>query len=207
MRRALTGHDSSDDEAASPRTLRSRRTGIFQDAMLLPPLLESLTSKWNSHTEKMVVQIIEQGANVNTRLAKPWEDAMSDCKRSCGATALHFAARRGLLEVCAALLDKRAKIDEQAEGGETPLMFAIIFSQVDTIRFLMEASANTMIEDRQGLGVLDLAMLEGKEEIVNIIVRHQRSLEQNPEESSSDSDDDAGSSRPPSGPRSEGAEV
>jgi len=129
-------------------------------------LVESLTAKWKSYTEKMVVEIIEARADVNSRLMAPWDPMLPDFSHTLGATALHFAARRGLLEVCTALLEHRAVVNMQSSSGTTPLMAAVILGHTASIQLLGEARANTAVRDLDGCTAIDLAILEGRPNIV-----------------------------------------
>jgi len=132
-------------------------------------VVESLTSKWNAHTEKMVVQLIQGKANVHGRLHAPWDPAFPDYEQTVGSSALHFAARRGLLEVCKALVKHRADVNVQRRGGATPVMVAVLFSQLESIMVLLSARASTMLRDEDGFTALDLAMLEGKPDVVRVL--------------------------------------
>ena len=57
-------------------------------------------------------------------------------------TALHMAARRGNVELIAALLDEGADIEARDSLGETPLRRAVNVDKVDAARLLLERGAD-----------------------------------------------------------------
>jgi len=126
-------------------------------------LIESLTSKWMYFTESMVMQLILTRADVTMRLDQHW-DAMFECfEQTRGATALHFAARRGLVELCSAIVDAGADVNSRTDTGRTPLMVSMMFSQVNTAKLLFKAKGSVMSTDNDGFTAVDIAMLEGNE--------------------------------------------
>ena len=50
-----------------------------------------------------------------------------------GRTALHYAASVGAIQIFELLIGKGANVDAVSIGGETPLMKAALFSQVNII--------------------------------------------------------------------------
>lgn len=132
-------------------------------------LVESLSSKWNHYTEPMVVQLIASKADPNSHLVAPWDPILPDFHQTVGCGALHFAARRGLLDVCRALLAHNADPNLQSMAGTTPLMAAVLFGRVEAIQILGEANASVAIEDCNGFAAIDLAILEGRQNIVQML--------------------------------------
>jgi Ankyrin repeats (3 copies)/Ankyrin repeat len=66
-------------------------------------------------------------------------DAADGVKR---ATPLHMAARRGSVEIAAALLDCGARIEARDSLGETPLRRAVNCGKVEVARLLLERGAD-----------------------------------------------------------------
>lgn len=86
-------------------------------------------------------KLIDKGADVN----KP------------GWTPLHYAATNGHLEIMALLLDKYAYIDAASPNGTTPLMMAAHYGTPAAVKLLLEAGADPMLKNDQGLTAIDFA--------------------------------------------------
>jgi ankyrin repeat protein len=86
-------------------------------------------------------QLIDKGADVN----KP------------GWTALHYAATHGHLAVMTLLLDKHAYIDAASPNGTTPLMMAAGYGTPAAVTLLLEAGADPLLKNDQGLSAIDFA--------------------------------------------------
>lgn len=54
-----------------------------------------------------------------------------------GRTAMHYAAANGNIEAIKQLLDKGAQINSHNNAGETPLMKACQFIEIDAIEFML----------------------------------------------------------------------
>ncbi|CAE7279456.1 unnamed protein product, partial [Symbiodinium pilosum] len=146
-------------------------------------LLQALTSKWKSHTEKMVVQLIHSGVDVSERLQEPWDPGFNHFKQTIGAEALHFAARLGLLQACNALLENKAEVDSQTDTGVTALMVAVMFNRLDVANLLLNAKASVLRQEGNGLTVTDVAILEGNPNMVQeLLLREQQEDEQTEQE-------------------------
>lgn len=137
-------------------------------------LLQALTSKWKGHTEKMVVQIIRSGIDINERLKEPWDPGFGHFKQTLGAQPLHFAVRLGLLKACTALIDCKAEVDSQTNTGVSALMVAVMFSRLDVARLLVNAKASVLCQDQNGLSVTDMAILEGNPQMVQMLVEREK---------------------------------
>mmetsp|Transcript_43863 Transcript_43863/g.81926 ORF Transcript_43863/g.81926 Transcript_43863/m.81926 type:complete len:276 (-) Transcript_43863:175-1002(-) len=145
-------------------------------------LLQALTSKWKSHTEKMVVQIIHAGAHVSERLAEPWDSGSTNFRHTIGAEPLHFAARLGLLEACSALLTMKAQVDAQTDTGVSALMVAVLFNRFDVANLLISAKASVLCQEANGLTVTDLAILEGHQQMVQVLLRREQQEDEETEQ-------------------------
>eukprot|EP00913_Durusdinium_trenchii_P030144 g28245.t1 len=130
-------------------------------------LLQALTSKWKGHTEKMVVQIIRSGVDINEKLTEPWDPGFANFKQTVGAEPLHFAA-------CTALLECNADIDAQTNTGVSALMVAVMFNRLDVARLLVDAKASVLRQDQNGLSVTDIAILEGNPQMVQMLLEREK---------------------------------
>ncbi|CAK0874392.1 unnamed protein product [Prorocentrum cordatum] len=128
------------------------------------PLLDALTVNWKKFgVEGRILDLIDLRADVRGRLRAPWDPVFPDFEQTVGATPLHLAARRGLLEVSAALLRREADVDAQNQAGVTPLMVAVAFSRVEILDLLIEARASVSAADANGMTAVDWAVLEGED--------------------------------------------
>ena len=75
---------------------------------------------------------------------------------SKGATALHFAAKQGRVDVAEILLASGASISAEGAGIDTPLALACASVQLDVAAFLMANGAGP--EPRCGAAALHLSM-------------------------------------------------
>ncbi len=84
-----------------------------------------------------------------------------------GSLPLHIAANQGHLQIVELLLDK-TPIDTIDRNGLTPLAYAVLGKQVETIKFLLQKGASANIRDLTGkspwlwavhLGLLDIIKL------------------------------------------------
>lgn len=134
-------------------------------------LVESMTSRYRHFTEKMVVQLIEQTADVHATLEEPWDRSFDDYVQTLGATTLHFAARRGLLQVITSLLDHDADVNASTHLGVTPIMVGVMFNQVHVVKTLVSRKASMLQKDNAGLCAVDLAIIEGRKEMIDLVMK------------------------------------
>ena len=84
----------------------------------------------------------------------------ADPNRECGPgrnTPLHAAARRGTVEIAAALLAGGAGIEARDRGGETPLRRAVNCGKEPMVRLLLVHGADPMAPDHRGVTPVDAA--------------------------------------------------
>jgi hypothetical protein len=97
--------------------------------------------------------LINKGADVN----KP------------GWAPLHYAATNGHLEVMNLLLEQNAYIDAASPNGTTPLMMAAHYGTESAVKLLLEAGADPLLKNTQGLSALDFAHRGNRIDSANII--------------------------------------
>ena len=102
--------------------------------------------------------LIAKGADVN----KP------------GWTPLHYAATRGQLPVMTLLLDNYAYIDAGSPNGTTPLMMAAFYGTPSAVKLLLEAGADPLIKNDQGLSAIDFAHKNSRFESAELIAAFVR---------------------------------
>ncbi|MFZ3083167.1 ankyrin repeat domain-containing protein [Rhodoferax ferrireducens] len=98
-------------------------------------------------------QLINKGADVN----KP------------GWTPLHYAATHGHLAVMNLLLENYAYIDAASPNGSTPLMMAASYGTPMAVKLLLEAGADPMLKNDQGLSAIDFAQRANRAESAEMI--------------------------------------
>ena len=103
-------------------------------------------------------QLIARGADVN----KP------------GWAPLHYAATKGHLAVMELLLEHHAYIDAASPNGSTPLMMASLYGTASAVKLLLEAGADPLIQNEQGLTAIDFAHRDKRAESAEIIAAFVR---------------------------------
>ncbi len=86
-----------------------------------------------------------------------------------GWSPLHYAATNGHLEVMNLLLEENAYIDAASPNGTTPLMMAAHYSTELAVKLLLDAGADPMLKNDQGLSALDFAHRGNRIASANII--------------------------------------
>jgi ankyrin repeat protein len=93
-------------------------------------------------------------------------------KNSNGYTPLHAASLYSFDKVVKALLDYHAKVDEEDNFGNTPLMEAVFNfkNNMTGIKLLIDHGANPNHKNRSNISPLGLAVNSKKSEIVDFLV-------------------------------------
>jgi len=94
-----------------------------------------------------------------------------------GWTPLHYAATNGHVDVMTLLLDENAYIDAASPNGTTPLMMAAHYGTPSTVKLLLEAGADPLLKNDQGLSALDFANRASRTDSANIISAFVRGLQ------------------------------
>ena len=103
-------------------------------------------------------QLIQKGGDVN----KP------------GWAPLHYAATNGHIEIMNLLLENHAYIDASSPNGSTPLMMAALYGTPSAVKLLLEAGADPLITNAQGLSAIDFAQRHGRMDAAEIIAAFVR---------------------------------
>ena len=91
-----------------------------------------------------------------------------------GWTPLHYAATHGHLAVMTLLLDNHAYIDAASPNGTTPLMMAAHYGTPSAVKLLLEAGADPMLKNAQGLSAIDFAHSADRADSAEIIAAFVR---------------------------------
>ncbi|NDP49583.1 MAG: ankyrin repeat domain-containing protein [Sulfuriferula multivorans] len=108
---------------------------------------------------EICLQLIARGADVN----KP------------GWAPLHYAATHGHLAVLTLLLDNYAYIDAASPNGTTPLMMASHYGTPAAVKLLLDAGADPLLKNIQGLTAIDFAYRANRTESAEMIAAFVRS--------------------------------
>merc|ERR1712166_1727489 len=92
-------------------------------------------------------------------------------KGRAGATAMHIASRRGLVDVMRELYSNGAKLDATGPWGMTPLQYGTVFGHRASVQLLLELGADPTIIDQAGRTALDHAVAEQQTEIAADLAR------------------------------------
>ena len=89
----------------------------------------------------------------------------------CKMTPLHYAVEAGLTDCVELLLQKEGiKVDSVTSNGCTPLYYAVSRSRLEEIKLLIKAKANVNLPDEDGRTPLDIAVMEGQIDIVELLL-------------------------------------
>ncbi len=134
---------------ASPKTNVEARNGKDESPLMLASLSGLLD---------VAKQLIDRGADVN----KP------------GWAPLHYAATKGHVAVMDLLLENHAYIDAASPNGSTPLMMASMYGTASAVKLLLEAGADPLLKNEQGLTAIDFAYRDSRTESAEIIAAFVR---------------------------------
>ena len=105
--------------------------------------------------------LLEMGANINSPDIVGW-------------TPLLWAAKLGNVGVTELLLERGVLMDHVDIDGNAALHVAAHFGQVETTRTLMDYGANLLVQNKREMTGLDLAIEGQHNEVVMVIVKHNR---------------------------------
>jgi len=94
-----------------------------------------------------------------------------------GWAPLHYAATNGHIDVMNLLLDENAYIDAASPNGTTPLMMAAHYGTPSAVKLLLEAGADPMLKNDQGLSALDFANRASRTDSAHIISAFVRGMQ------------------------------
>jgi len=117
----------------------------------------------SSPCRKSCVTLLEMGADINSPDTVGW-------------TPLLWGAKVGNVGVVELLLERGAGVltDHVDIDGNAALHVAAHFNQVETTRILMNYGASLLLLNKRGMTCFDVAMEAQNNEVVMVIVKHQR---------------------------------
>jgi ankyrin repeat protein len=96
------------------------------------------------------------------RLLLELKPDVNHCERGQRWTALAFAARGGLAEICQLLVAAGANVDSLDGFGNTPLWRATFHRQRETVAYLVSCGANADLANHSGVSPRMLVELSGE---------------------------------------------
>lgn len=121
-------------------------------------IVVAAASPQSNEAEAIINLLIKRGAYVGS-------------KDGCGMSALHFAARNGVIEVIKLLLDAKADVNDKSNFGQTPLHLASVYGQRDAVGLLLSRGADIRETDKDGWTALHSAAYNGHESIVESLLQ------------------------------------
>jgi ankyrin repeat protein len=93
-----------------------------------------------------------------------------------GTTALHLAARFGATDIVTDLLKNYGirECDVRDSHSQSPLMWAVVFGNVDMVQMLLDAGADPNSKDKDGRTSLSLAAESGFTAIIEALLKNNR---------------------------------
>ena len=91
-----------------------------------------------------------------------------------GWTPLLWAAKTGNVGVTELLLERGVLMDHVDIDGNAAIHVAAHFNQVESTRILLDYGASLQVLNKHGMTCLDVAMEVQNNEVVMVIVKHQR---------------------------------
>lgn len=86
-----------------------------------------------------------------------------------GWTPLHYAATKGHLAIMDLLLENHAYIDAESPNGTTPLMMAAQYGTTPAVKLLLDAGADPLLKNQQGLTAIGFAQRVSRTESADLI--------------------------------------
>jgi ankyrin repeat protein len=92
-------------------------------------------------------------------------------KTEQGTSAIHIAAAEGFNDFITQLLDLGVQVDDPDKIGYTALFYAVLFSKLDTVQFLLEKGSKPGTQCEVGSTALLNSVLKGDLEITKLLYR------------------------------------
>ena len=151
------------------------KTGFILMAFNLSSLSYAKVSKDDyQHRKELNRQLWIMAEVGNTdevsRLLKQGADIHAKKMNKSGKTALHFASKKGHIEMVRLLIDKGADTNTRDKYGLTPLHLASMEGHTEIVRLLIENKANVHAWASSGETALHLASRNGHIEIVQLLL-------------------------------------
>ncbi|KAF7044970.1 hypothetical protein CFC21_054125 [Triticum aestivum] len=94
-----------------------------------------------------------------------------EAARDGGSGPLHAAARHGRMPVCVYLVEQLGvNVDAADDKGDTPLMYALGWGNLDTVRYLLDHDADPEKRGEHGMTALHVAAGAGMCEMIEVLL-------------------------------------
>jgi len=98
-------------------------------------------------------------------------------KRNVMTTLLHYASKKGYVNVVNMFLHIGTQTETRNKIGCTPLFMAVAFGHSDVVRALVSAGADVNTQNKDGVSALIVASVKGDTDIVNILTNNGAYIE------------------------------
>jgi ankyrin repeat protein len=151
----LTRHINAKSHFGTTALMFAAREGMFDYVKILLEYDANVDEKNNNdETALMIAMNSTRSADIIKMLLQFNPDV--NIKNKWGNTALITSIIDGRkIEIIQLLLDAKADIDTQNDDNETALMYAAYDSQTKTVELLLNAGANTNLQDKNGKKAID----------------------------------------------------
>ena len=171
------------DEHVLPLAASKGNVAVVQELLAAGAALEGkgyngrtalVESVYHGHQD-MVQLLLNAGAAFNTTVTGP--------SRDFSKTPLMLAANAGNLKIVKVLTDKASKknLDNKCRSsfcmGKTALLLAAEAQHHEIVQLLLEANADPNAVDRNGRGVVHIAVQRGSLNLLELLVQHHANLD------------------------------
>ena len=163
--------NTTDESGQHPLLLALREPSLKVLAVLIRWPKTKIEVRNNKDESALMLAALQGLANVCAQLIAKDADVNKP-----GWTPLHYAATNGHVEVMQLLLEHHAYIDALSPNGTTPLMMAAHYGTPQAVRLLLDAGADPMLKNQQGLTAIDFAHRGNRKDAAALISAHMRAL-------------------------------
>lgn len=155
-------HAALEGKTCAVKVLLASRADASEASLVCGGTSNALSCAMFYDRPEMVKALVDGRANPTT-----WSDD--------GSQPLHTYAQYGNCNSIKVLLAARVDVNARAKRSgkinraKTPLMIAAYRGQVETVKVLLEFGAYTDLKDLEGLTALDAAMMQGGDDVENIL--------------------------------------
>ncbi|KAJ3687196.1 hypothetical protein LUZ61_016360 [Rhynchospora tenuis] len=122
---------------------------------------------------RIILNAISSGNLVMLKeVAKQFNEAkIEEIEDEDGDSALHLAAFHGRTKICQYLVEDLAfPVDFLTEKGESPLLYAVVRSHTETVKYLISRGANPAVLNNKGTNPLHYAARHGHVKLVKYLL-------------------------------------
>ncbi|NXM75813.1 RN5A ribonuclease, partial [Serilophus lunatus] len=139
-----------------PTAHRQQEVSTSSSVKTAEILASELNAAVKNRNKELVLELLEKGADVNSKIASGW-------------TPLQSAVRTGVVDLVLLLLDKGASLHARKDNGGTAFTEAGIVGNVDILELLLDRGSNINDHDINGFTAFMEAAWYGREEALRFL--------------------------------------